>query len=154
MIELKNVSKVYDTGKVQVRALNDVSLTIEEGEFVAIMGHSGSGKSTMLNILGFLDKPDSGAYLLMGEDITKLDDDELSLLRNHIAGFVFQQFNLLPRMNSMENVGLPMVYAGTRDYRAEAAEKLRQVLSRTGRATIPTSFPAASSSASRSRAPW
>jgi macrolide transport system ATP-binding/permease protein len=128
MIELKNVSKVYDTGKVQVRALNDVSLTIEEGEFVAIMGHSGSGKSTMLNILGFLDKPDSGAYLLMGEDITKLDDDELSLLRNHIAGFVFQQFNLLPRMNSMENVGLPMVYAGTRDYRAEAAEKLRQVL--------------------------
>ncbi len=128
MIELKNVSKVYDTGKVQVRALDNVSLRIDEGEFVAIMGHSGSGKSTMLNILGFLDKPDSGSYLLMGEDITRLDDDELSMLRNHIAGFVFQQFNLLPRMNSMENVGLPMIYAGKREYRKASAEKLRQVL--------------------------
>ena len=72
MIELKNVSKIYDTGKVQVHALNNVSLKIEEGEFVAIMGHSGSGKSTMLNILGFLDKPDAGSYLLLGDDITKL----------------------------------------------------------------------------------
>ncbi len=128
MIELQNVSKIYDTGKVQVRALDGVSITIDEGEFVAIMGHSGSGKSTMLNILGFLDKPDSGTYRLMGDDITELDDDELSLLRNRIAGFVFQQFNLLPRMNSMENVGLPMVYAGKRDYRSEATERLRQVL--------------------------
>ncbi len=128
MIELTNVSKVYDTGKVQVHALNNVSVKIEEGEFVAIMGHSGSGKSTMLNILGFLDKPDSGTYLLMGEDITKLDDDELSMLRNHIAGFVFQQFNLLPRMNSAENVGLPMIYAGKRDFRGEADGRLRQVL--------------------------
>ncbi|MBN2158960.1 MAG: ABC transporter permease [Spirochaetes bacterium] len=128
MIELLNVSKVYDTGKVQVRALSNVSLRIGEGEFVAIMGHSGSGKSTMLNILGFLDKPDSGTYRCMGDDITRLDDDELSLLRNQIAGFVFQQFNLLPRMNSIENVGLPMVYAGRRDYRGEAAEKLRRVM--------------------------
>ncbi|MBN2079500.1 MAG: ABC transporter permease [Spirochaetes bacterium] len=128
MIELNNVSKIYDTGKVQVRALDNVSLTIEEGEFVAIMGHSGSGKSTMLNILGFLDKPDSGSYRLLGDDITKLGDDELSLLRNHVAGFVFQQFNLLPRMNSIENAGLPMVYAGRRNYREEAADKLREVL--------------------------
>ncbi|MBN1496715.1 MAG: ABC transporter permease [Spirochaetes bacterium] len=128
MIELRNVSKIYDTGKVQVRALANVSLRIEEGEFVAIMGHSGSGKSTMLNILGLLDKPESGSYCLMGEDITGLDDDDLSLLRNRIAGFVFQQFNLLPRMNSTENVGLPMVYAGRRDYRGEAAERLRQVM--------------------------
>src|SRR3990172_8045824 len=109
MIELKNVSKIYDTGTVQVRALSDVSLSIEEGEFVAVMGHSGSGKSTLLNILGFLDKPDEGTYLLMGRDITELGDDELSLLRNHIAGFVFQQFNLLPRMNCLENVGLALV---------------------------------------------
>ncbi len=128
MIELKNVSKVYDTGKVQVHALNNVSLRIEEGEFVAIMGHSGSGKSTMLNILGFLDKPDAGSYLLMGDDITTLGDDDLSMLRNQIAGFVFQQFNLLPRMNSLDNVGLPMIYAGKREYREEADKKLLQVM--------------------------
>ncbi|OHD70939.1 MAG: MacB family efflux pump subunit [Spirochaetes bacterium RBG_16_49_21] len=128
MIELKNVSKIYDTGTVQVRALSDVSLSIEEGEFVAVMGHSGSGKSTLLNILGFLDKPDEGTYLLMGRDITELGDDELSLLRNHIAGFVFQQFNLLPRMNSLENVGLPLVYAGKRDFKDTAREKIRQVM--------------------------
>ncbi|MBP7735737.1 MAG: ABC transporter permease [Spirochaetes bacterium] len=128
MIELKNVSKIYDTGKVKVHALNNVSLTIEEGEFVAIMGHSGSGKSTMLNILGFLDKPDTGTYSLMGDDITTLSDDDLSMLRNHIAGFVFQQFNLLPRMNSMENVGLPMIYAGKRDFKTEATNRLRQVM--------------------------
>jgi len=128
MIELRNVSKTYDTGKVKVHALNNVSLTIEEGEFVAIMGHSGSGKSTMLNILGFLDKPDTGTYTLMGDDITKLNDDELSLIRNNIAGFVFQQFNLLPRMNSMENVGLPMIYGGKREFKTEAKDRLRQVM--------------------------
>ncbi|HPV43492.1 MAG TPA: ABC transporter permease [Spirochaetota bacterium] len=128
MIELKNVSKIYDTGKVKVHALNNVSLAIEEGEFVAIMGHSGSGKSTMLNILGLLDKADAGTYTLMGYDITKLNDDELSLIRNNIAGFVFQQFNLLPRMNSTENVGLPMIYAGKRDFKNEAKDRLRQVM--------------------------
>jgi len=128
MIELKNVSKIYDTGKVKVHALNNVSLAIEEGEFVAIMGHSGSGKSTMLNILGLLDKADAGTYTLMGHDITKLNDDELSLIRNNIAGFVFQQFNLLPRMNSTENVGLPMIYAGKRDFKNEAKDRLRQVM--------------------------
>jgi ABC-type lipoprotein export system ATPase subunit len=100
MIELKNITKIYRTGKVEFRALDDVSLKIGAGEFVAIMGASGSGKSTMLNILGFLDKPDSGEYLLQGRNISNLGDDELSILRNHIAGFVFQQFHLLPRMTA------------------------------------------------------
>ena len=117
MIELANVSKIYDTGKVKVNALKDVSLAIEEGEFIAIMGPSGSGKSTLLNILGFLDKPESGSYHLLGNDISSLSDDELSLIRNHTAGFVFQQFNLLPRMTAIDNAGLPMVYAGKRNYR-------------------------------------
>ncbi len=128
MIELRDVVKVYDIGIVQVRALNGVSLDIREGEFVAIMGPSGSGKSTLLNILGFLDTPDSGSYRLLGRDITKLDDDELSILRNHIAGFVFQQFNLLPRMTSLDNAGLPLVYAGRRDVRAAAGEKIAEVM--------------------------
>ncbi|OHD64441.1 MAG: MacB family efflux pump subunit [Spirochaetes bacterium RBG_13_51_14] len=128
MIELRDVSKIYDTGKVQVHALKKVSLRIEEREFVAIMGHSGSGKSTLLNILGFLDKPDEGSYLLHGTDITTLGDDELSLLRNNIAGFVFQQFNLLPRMNSLDNAGLPLIYAGRKDFKSAAKEKIAQVM--------------------------
>ncbi|HOD16281.1 MAG TPA: ABC transporter permease [Spirochaetota bacterium] len=128
MIELKNVSKVYDTGTIKVHALNDVSLTIDEGEFIAIMGPSGSGKSTMLNILGFLDKPDAGSYHLMGNDISSLSDDDLSLIRNATAGFVFQQFNLLPRMTAVDNTGLPLVYAGKRNYRQAALEQLKRVM--------------------------
>ncbi|HQL83162.1 MAG TPA: ATP-binding cassette domain-containing protein, partial [Spirochaetota bacterium] len=128
MIELKNVSKIYDTGTIKVHALNDVSLTIDEGEFIAIMRPSGSGKSTMLNILGFLDKPDAGSYHLMGNDISSLSDDDLSLIRNATAGFVFQQFNLLPRMTAVDNTGLPLVYAGKRNYRQAALEQLKRVM--------------------------
>ncbi len=115
MIQLTNISRVYDTGKVKVPALHSVSLTMEDGEFIAIMGHSGSGKSTLLNILGMLDRPDSGSYRLRGREVSSLDDDELSVLRNSFAGFVFQQFYLLPRMTVRENVQLPYIYSGNRD---------------------------------------
>jgi macrolide transport system ATP-binding/permease protein len=112
VIELKKISRTYDTGKVQVPALRNITISIAEGEFVAIMGHSGSGKSTLLNILGFLDKPDSGSYRFLGREITEFKDDHLSNLRNYIAGFVFQQFHLLPRMTALENTELPLIYAG------------------------------------------
>ncbi|MBP7585245.1 MAG: ABC transporter permease [Spirochaetes bacterium] len=127
LIRLTSASRVYDTGKVKVNALDGVDLAIEEGEFVAIMGQSGSGKSTLLNILGFLDKPDGGTYLLFGRDITGLDDDELSTLRNRVAGFVFQQFNLLPKLTALKNAALPLVYAGSTDNNDAPAARLADV---------------------------
>src|SRR4030043_2182457 len=98
MIELSHVTKTYTMGTVEVHALRDVSLKISQGEFVANMGPSGSGKSTLMHIVGFLDRPDSGSYYLGGRDITELSDDELAILRNRLAGFVFQAFHLLPRL--------------------------------------------------------
>ncbi|NLE64308.1 MAG: ATP-binding cassette domain-containing protein [Elusimicrobia bacterium] len=127
MIELKNVSKTYRMGTVDVKAMQDVSLRIGPGEFVAIMGPSGSGKSTMLHILGFLDRPDSGQYLLDGKDISRLNDDQLATLRNQIAGFVFQQFHLLPRISAADNVALPLTYAGRQQLRARALDRIRDV---------------------------
>ncbi|MGL4369038.1 MAG: ATP-binding cassette domain-containing protein, partial [Spirochaetota bacterium] len=112
LIELHGISKSYAMGQSTVHALCALSLTVEEGDFVAIMGPSGSGKSTLLNMLGFLDLPDSGSYSILGRDITGLGEDELSLLRNNIAGFVFQQFQLLPRLSAADNVLLPTIYAG------------------------------------------
>ena len=114
-------------GKAAVAALQGVSLSIEQGEFVAIMGPSGSGKSTLLHLLGFLDRPDSGEYLLGGKDITALTDNQLALLRNHLMGFVFQQFHLLPRITSLENVELPLIYAGKRHLKAKAMERITDV---------------------------
>ncbi|MFH0763608.1 MAG: ABC transporter permease [Candidatus Omnitrophota bacterium] len=127
MIELKNITKTYKTGRVGVAALRGVSLKIEPGEFVAIMGPSGSGKSTLLHLLGFLDRPDSGQYNLGGKDVTKLTDEELAILRNHLMGFIFQQFHLLARVTSLENVELPLIYAGKRRMKEKAIEKIRAV---------------------------
>ncbi len=121
MIKLTKIYRIYETGNVKVPALQNINLEINEGEFLAIMGHSGSGKSTMLNILGMLDKPTSGSFKLFGREITSFNEDELSLLRNRIAGFVFQQFYLLPRVTVKENVQLPFLYSCQKEG-AEAIE--------------------------------
>ena len=127
MIEIKNLSKTYQMGAVKVEALRGVSLKISSGEFVAIIGASGSGKSTLMHVLGLLDRPDSGEYFLGGEDVTKLTDHELALVRNRLVGFVFQQFHLLPRMTALENAELPLIYAGKRNMKQVAIERLTEV---------------------------
>jgi putative ABC transport system ATP-binding protein len=124
LISVSHISKIYNTGEVETAALNDVSFDIKKGEFVAIMGPSGSGKSTLMHILGALDTPTSGSYLLDGEEVAKLDDDQLADIRNRKIGFVFQAFNLLPRTSALKNVMIPMMYAGTpKEKRMEIAEK-------------------------------
>lgn len=124
MITLSHISKIYTTGTVQTNALDDISFTIQKGEFVAIMGPSGSGKSTLMHIIGALDLPTSGTYNLDTEDVSHLTDDELADIRNRKIGFVFQAFNLLPRTTTMDNVMLPMVYAGVaKEKREEKAQK-------------------------------
>ena len=112
MITLEHIEKKYDLGETKVAALDDVSLKIDQGEYVAVMGPSGSGKSTLLNILGILDNPSRGKYLLEGHEITDLPDKERARIRNRHFGFVFQSFNLFPELSAMENVMLPMSYAG------------------------------------------
>ncbi|MBL0917879.1 MAG: ABC transporter ATP-binding protein [Hydrogenophaga sp.] len=129
MIEARGLTKSYAMGEEVVHALDGVSLDIEAGEFVAIMGTSGSGKSTLMNILGCLDRPDGGHYRLAGEAVEALDGDALASVRNRRIGFVFQQFNLLPRTSALENVELPLVYAGlpTATRQARAREALERV---------------------------
>jgi putative ABC transport system ATP-binding protein len=123
MIEIENITKVYQMGETEVRALNGVSLKIEEGEWAAITGPSGSGKSTLMAILGCLDSPTSGTYHLDGTDVARMRDDQLAAVRNRKIGFVFQQFNLLARTSALENVQLPLLYssANHRQARAQAA---------------------------------
>jgi putative ABC transport system ATP-binding protein len=127
MIELEAVSKIYRTGSIEVRALDHVDLQIHQGEMIAIMGHSGSGKSTMMNILGCLDAPTEGNYRLDGVDVVSLSDKQLARIRNRKIGFVFQSFNLLPRTTASRNVELPLVYAGLSGRRARAKAALDQV---------------------------
>ena len=112
LIEVKNVYKIYNPGENEVRALDGISVTIDHGEFVAIVGHSGSGKSTFMNMLGCLDTPTSGDYYLDGVNVAGMTDDELSDIRNKQIGFIFQGFNLIPSLTAQENVELPLVYRG------------------------------------------
>ncbi|MBR2847165.1 MAG: ABC transporter ATP-binding protein [Clostridia bacterium] len=112
LIELQNIFKIYSDGDSEIRALDDVSLTINEGEFVAIVGSSGSGKSTCMNMIGCLDVPTSGKYFLNGTDVSSMTDDEQAKIRNQMIGFIFQQYNLIPKLNLLENVELPLIYRG------------------------------------------
>ena len=127
MIRLQDVSKIYRMGNVDVAALQGVSIFIEPGEMVAIMGPSGSGKSTMMNIIGCLDVPTSGSYTLEDEDVGGMSDDRLAEIRNSKIGFVFQTYNLLPRLSALANVELPLLYGGRRNRRRRALEALDRV---------------------------
>jgi putative ABC transport system ATP-binding protein len=127
MIEIENITKVYQMGETEVRALDGVSLKIEDGEWVAITGPSGSGKSTLMAILGCLDSPTSGSYQLDGIDVAKMRDDQLAAVRNKKIGFVFQQFNLLARTSALENVALPLLYASGNHQRDRAKAALQAV---------------------------
>ncbi len=130
IIRLENIFKIYGSGETEVRALNDVNLTVEEGEYCSIMGPSGSGKSTAMNIIGCLDRPTSGNYYLDNVDVAQMNDAELAHIRNRKIGFVFQQFHLLSQLTALENVMLPMVYAGVKSQ--ERHEKAAQALEKVG----------------------
>ncbi|MBO5733311.1 MAG: ABC transporter ATP-binding protein [Clostridia bacterium] len=130
LVEFKDIYKIYTMGDTEVRALDGVSFKVFEGEFVAIIGQSGSGKSTCMNIIGCLDVPTEGTYLLNGEDVSNLTDDEQAEIRNKTLGFIFQQYNLLPKLNILENVKLPLLYKGLKD--SEQKERAMEALDRVG----------------------
>ena len=139
MIEMQHLDKSYWADKTEVPVLHDICLSVEEGEYVSIMGPSGSGKSTLMNIIGCLDVPSAGSYLLNGESVGEKNDKELSKLRNSTIGFVFQNFNLLPRETALENVALPLLYGGVG--RKERTERARQALEDVGLGDRLTFFP-------------
>ncbi|HYL08820.1 MAG TPA: ABC transporter ATP-binding protein [Candidatus Udaeobacter sp.] len=127
MITLEKVTKTYRMGKLEVQALRGIDLHVERGEFIAIMGASGSGKSTLMNIIGCLDVPSTGRYMLDGTDVAKLSDDQLAKIRNRKIGFVFQNFNLIPRTSALHNVEMPLIYAGESGRTSRAREALGAV---------------------------
>jgi len=127
MIELENITKIYHMGKVEVPALRGVTLSINQGEMAAIIGASGSGKSTLMNIIGFLDKPTLGRYIFEGADVSRLNDDQLAVMRSKKIGFVFQEYNLLSRASALSNVELPLIYSGVLQKRKRAMEALERV---------------------------
>ena len=139
MIDMQHLNKSYWADKTEVPVLKDVCFTVEEGEYVSIMGPSGSGKSTLMNIIGCLDVPSAGTYLLNGESVSEKSDSEMSKLRNSTIGFVFQNFNLLPRETALENVALPLLYGGVG--RRERTERARQALEDVGLGDRLTFFP-------------
>jgi len=130
IIEFKDVYKIYQMGDQEVRAVDGVSFGIQKGEFVAIIGASGSGKSTCMNIIGCLDVPTDGTYLLNGSDVSRMDKNELAEIRNEMLGFIFQQYNLLPRLNVLDNVKLPLIYSGISE--AQQTEQAMAALQRVG----------------------
>ena len=147
MIRIHDVTKVYKMGDVEVHALRGLSMDIQAGEMVAIMGPSGSGKTTLMNIIGCLDQPTSGSYTLDGQEVSTLSDNQLARVRGNKIGFVFQNFNLLPRMNAIEQVELPLIYTGAPDRRQRSLEALEIVGLWTGRTINRPSCPVASNSA-------
>lgn len=149
VITLEGITKTYVNGKLMVPVLHGIDLSIYEGEFTSIMGPSGSGKSTFMNILGCLDRPTSGSYRLDGEEVAHLGDDELAYVRNKRIGFVFQSFNLLPKLTALDNVALPMVYAGVS--KAERKARASQLLTELGLGTRLDHMPAELSGGQRQR---
>ena len=149
VITLEGITKTYVNGKLTVPVLHGIDLSIYEGEFTSIMGPSGSGKSTFMNILGCLDRPTSGSYRLDGEEVAHLGDDELAYVRNKRIGFVFQSFNLLPKLTALDNVALPMVYAGVS--KAERTARASQLLTDLGLGTRLDHMPAELSGGQRQR---
>ena len=132
LIEFDNVCKYYQMGDTTVKAADHISMKINKGEFVAIVGQSGSGKSTCMNIIGCLDVPTAGTYRLNGRDVGKMDKDELAEIRNEMLGFIFQQYNLLPKLSLLENVEVPLVYAGHAPWRSASAARAAGLLERVG----------------------
>ena len=139
LIELQDVYKIYQMGDSEVHAMDGISLTVEKGEFVAIVGQSGSGKSTCMNIIGCLDVPTSGGYFLGGIDVGTMNDNELAEIRNHMIGFIFQQYNLIAKLNAYENVELPLLYSGM--HQTEVRRRIELALERVGLSDKARNFP-------------